>query len=208
MLIAVCTHACTVVSSRLDIKMYVHHCNMAVAASPHMHCTRSTHKQGFACNSVHEHNVCIHACLAATHCHECCLLHHRSITDMQPRDLDAQGQSLLTRFAGMAVRQLEQASLAKSLAHQAYIEGHAAALCNATRGSADPAMLCDISNQQHWRILAVNPAWVAASGICRSVSFVSGCVLACSTCGYQDTALKCSAESMQTSTISCHLQQS
>ncbi|KAL0042668.1 hypothetical protein WJX79_007377 [Trebouxia sp. C0005] len=90
-----------------------------------------------------------------------------SITDMQPRDLDAQGQSLLTRFAGMAVRQLEQASLAKSLAHQAYIEGHAAALCNATRGSADPAMLCDISNQQHWRILAVNPAWVAASGICR-----------------------------------------
>ncbi|KAA6420291.1 MAG: kinase, partial [Trebouxia sp. A1-2] len=96
-----------------------------------------------------------------------CLTDFRSITDMQPRDLDAQGQSLLTRFAGMAVRQLEQASLAKSLAHQAYIEGHAAALCNATRGSADPAMLCDISNQQHWRILAVNPAWVAASGICR-----------------------------------------
>ncbi|DBA90593.1 hypothetical protein WJX77_007250 [Trebouxia sp. C0004] len=90
-----------------------------------------------------------------------------SITDMQPRDLDAQGQSLLTRFAGMAVRQLEQASLAKSLAHQAYIEGHAAALCNAIRCSADPAMLCDISNQQHWRILAVNQAWVAASGICR-----------------------------------------
>jgi len=120
------------------------------------------------------------------------LLHRRSITDMLPRDLDAQGQSLLTRFAGMAVRHLEQASLAKSLAHQAYIKGHAAALCNATRGSGDPAMLCDISNQQHWRILAVNQAWVAASGICRSASFVSGCGLACRT--QQDTALKRRAE--------------
>jgi len=177
----------------------------AVAASQYMQCTRSTHKQGFACNSVHEHIVCIHACLAATQCHECCLLHHRSITDMQPRDLDVQGQSLLTRFAGMAVRQLEQASLAKSLAHQAYVGGHAAALCNATRGSADPAMLCDISNQQHWRILAVNQAWVAASSICRSASFVSGCGLACRT--QQDTALNCSAESMQRSAIKYHLQQ-
>ena len=124
---------------------------------------------------------------------------------MQPRDLDVQGQSLLTRFAGMAVRQLEQASLAKSLAHQAYVGGHAAALCNATRGSADPAMLCDISNQQHWRILAVNQAWVAASGICRSASSVSGCGLACST--QEDTALKCNAEGVQRFAINCYLKQ-
>ncbi len=119
---------------------------------------------------------------------------------MQPRDLDAQGQTLLTRFAGMAVRQLEQASLAKSLAQQAYVEG--AALCNATRGSADPAMLCDISNQQHWRILAVNQAWVAASGICRSASFH----LRLQT-RMQDTALNRSAEDLQRCAIKYHLQQ-
>ena len=108
-----------------------------------------------------------------------CLLTGRSITDMQPRDLDGQGQSLLTRFAGMVVRHVEQASSARCLAHQAYIDGHAAALRNATHGSPDPAMLCDISNQQHWRILAVNQAWVAASGICRSA-------VACAECGRSD----------------------
>ncbi len=44
----------------------------AVTASQHMQCTSSTHKQGFACNSVQEHVVCIHACLPATHCLESC----------------------------------------------------------------------------------------------------------------------------------------
>lgn len=94
-------------------------------------------------------------------------LHTRCITDMQPRGLDAQGQSLLTRFAGIAAQCLEQAAAASSQAHQAYVDGHAAALSNAIHGFTDPIMLCDISNQQHWRVLAVNEAWVAATGICR-----------------------------------------
>ena len=88
---------------------------------------------------------------------------------MQPHDLDLQRQSLLTRFAAMAGRQLEQAAEARKQAQQASIDSHAAALCNATHASNDAMLLCDISNQQRWRILAVNEAWVATSGICRLV---------------------------------------
>ena len=88
---------------------------------------------------------------------------------MQARQLVPQEHSLLKQFAAMAARQLELAAAAKSQAQQAYIESHAAALCNATQGYQEPTMLCDISNQQHWRIRAVNDAWVQATGICRSV---------------------------------------
>ena len=94
----------------------------------------------------------------------------RAVTDMQPRQLVAQEHSLLKQFASMAARQLELAAAARSQAQQAYIESHAAALCNATHSYQEPTMLCDISNQQHWRILAVNSSWVQATGICRLVA--------------------------------------
>lgn len=93
----------------------------------------------------------------------CC----RAITDMHPRQLGPQELSLLKSFASMAARQVELAAAARSQAQQAYIDSHAAALCNVTHGFQEPLMLCDISNQQHWRILAVNSAWEQATGICR-----------------------------------------
>ena len=87
---------------------------------------------------------------------------------MFPRKLDQQGQSLLTSFAGMAVHQLEQASSASKRIQLNYFSGHAAALGNAIHGFSEPMMLCDTSNQQHWRVAAVNQAWLDATGICRS----------------------------------------
>ena len=86
---------------------------------------------------------------------------------MFPRQLDDQGQSLLSSFAGMAARQLEQASAASKRIQENYISGHAAALGNAIHGFSEPMMLCDISKQQHWRVAAVNQAWLDATGICR-----------------------------------------
>lgn len=97
----------------------------------------------------------------------CMWVANRCITDMQPRQLDRQGQSLLTSFAAMAVHQLEQASAANKSLHQKYFSGHAAALSNAIHGSSEPMMLCDVSNQQHWRVAAVNQAWLETTGICR-----------------------------------------
>ena len=49
----------------------------------------------------------------------------------------------------------------------AYKAGHAVALSNAIHSFREPMMLLDISQPHHWRLLAVNQAWVAASGICR-----------------------------------------
>ena len=82
---------------------------------------------------------------------------------MFPRQLDDQGQSLLSSFAGMAARQLEQASAASKRIQESYISGHAAAI----HGFSEPMMLCDISKQQHWRVAAVNQAWLDATAICR-----------------------------------------
>ena len=87
---------------------------------------------------------------------------------MLPRQLDVQGQSLLSSFAAMASHQLEQASAAsKSIQHNFFL-GHSAALSNAIHGFSEPMMLCDISNQQHWRVTAVNQPWLDATNICRS----------------------------------------
>lgn len=87
---------------------------------------------------------------------------------MLPRQLGEQGQSLLSSFASMAAHQLEQASTASKRIQHNYFLGHAAALGNAIHGFSEPMMLCDISNQQHWRVVAVNQAWLDATGICRS----------------------------------------
>lgn len=92
--------------------------------------------------------------------------------DLFPRQLDEQGQSLLSSFAGMAARQLEQASAASKRSQRNYFLGHAAALGNAIHGFSEPMMLCDISNQQHWRVAAVNQAWLDATGICRSAPHI------------------------------------
>ena len=87
---------------------------------------------------------------------------------MQPRQLDSHGQSLLSSFAAMAVHQLEQASAASKRMQHNYFLGHAAALSNAIHGFSEPMMLCDISNPQHWRVAAVNQAWLETTHICRS----------------------------------------
>lgn len=86
---------------------------------------------------------------------------------METRQLDLQGQSLLTSFAAMASHQLEQHSIASKRIQQKYFSGHSAALCNAIHGFSEPMMLCDISNQQHWRVAAVNQAWLDTTRICR-----------------------------------------
>lgn len=86
---------------------------------------------------------------------------------MQQRQLDKAGQALLTSFAAMAVHQLEQTSAASKHIQRQYFSGHAAALSNAIQGSNEAMMLCDVSNQQHWRLTAVNQAWLDATGICR-----------------------------------------
>lgn len=87
---------------------------------------------------------------------------------MFPRQLEEQGQSLLSSFAGMVAHQLEQASAASKRIQHNYFLGHAAALGNAIHGFSEPMMLCDTSNQQHWRVAAVNQAWLDATSICRS----------------------------------------
>ncbi|KAL3144130.1 hypothetical protein ABBQ32_003920 [Trebouxia sp. C0010 RCD-2024] len=89
---------------------------------------------------------------------------------METRQLDLQGQSLLTSFAAMASHQLEQHSIASKRIQQKYFSGHSAALCNAIHGFSEPMMLCDISNQQHWRVAAVNQAWLDTTRICRELA--------------------------------------
>lgn len=92
---------------------------------------------------------------------------------MRTRQLDAQGQSLLSSFAGMASHQLEQHSAASMRIQRSYFSGHAAALSNAIHGFSEPMMLCDTSNQQHWRVAAVNQAWLDTTRICRCAVSVS-----------------------------------
>lgn len=57
--------------------------------------------------------------------------------------------------------------LGRKQVERAYKAGHAVALSNAIHSFPEPMMVLDISQAHHWRLLAVNQAWVAASGICR-----------------------------------------
>ena len=52
----------------------------------------------------------------------------------------------------------------------AYKAGHAVALSNAIHSFREPIMVLDTAQPQHWRLQAVNQAWVAATGICRWAS--------------------------------------